>query len=82
VRFTVTWHPCATEELTQIWLDAADRNDITQAANAIAHALADDPRSKDEEFYGDWLFVATPLAVTFAVHDSDRIVQVLQVRHQ
>ena len=82
MRFTVTWHPSATEELTQIWLDAADRNAITQAANAIDHALADDPQNKGEEFYGDRLFVATPLAVTFAVHDADRVVQVLQVRHQ
>ncbi len=82
MRFTVTWHPSAIGELAQIWLDAADRDSVTQATNAIDHVLALDPHDKGEEFYGDRLFVATPLAVTFAVYDDDRIVQVLQVWHQ
>jgi len=82
VRFTVTWHPSAVQELTGIWLDAADRNAVTLAAHEIDRALVDDPQIRGEEFYGDRLLVATPLAVTFAVHDVDRIVQVLQVWHQ
>lgn len=79
MRFTVTWHPSAVQELAQIWLDAADRDTVTQATNAIDHALADDPQDKGEEFYGDRLFVVLPLAVTFTVQDADRIVRVLQV---
>jgi hypothetical protein len=35
-----------------------------------------------EEFYGDWLFVAPPLAVTYTVNQQDRTVVILQVWHQ
>ena len=82
MRFTVTWHPLAINELAQIWLDADDRNAVTRATSTIDQTLAYNPHNKGEEFYGDRLFVATPLAVTFTVNEKDRIVQVLQVWHQ
>lgn len=80
--YAVTWHPAAVQELTATWLDADDRNAISQAANAIDEALAKNPQGKGEEFYGDRLFVVAPLAVTFTINDGDRTVQVLQVWHQ
>jgi hypothetical protein len=82
MRFTVTWHPSAEQELTEIWLRASDRASVTQATNTIDHSLATDPLSKGVEFYGDRLFVALPLAVTYTVNDPDRTVQILQVWHR
>ena len=82
MKFTVTWHPAARDELAQIWLDSSDREVVSTAANGIDQALSRDPDRKGEEFYGDRLFVSAPLAVTFAVFPEDCVVQVLQVwRH-
>ena len=37
---------------------------------------------KGEEFYGDRILVVLPLAVTYAVSEPDRSVQILHVWHQ
>jgi plasmid stabilization system protein ParE len=82
MRFTVTWHPSAEQELAEIWIAATDRQAITQAAHVIDQLLASDPLAQGEEFYGDRILVALPLAVTFAVNEQDRTVQILQVWHR
>ena len=82
MRFTVTWHPSAERELAEIWIAATDRQAITQAAHVIDQLLASDPLAQGEEFYGDRILVALPLAVTFAVNEQDRTVQILQVWHR
>ncbi len=64
MRFTVTWHPSAEEELAAIWLQAADREAVTQAAHVIDQLLSSDPLTQGEDFYGDRILVALPLAVT------------------
>jgi hypothetical protein len=38
--------------------------------------------ARGEEFYGDRILVVLPLAVTYAVSEPDRSVQILQVWHQ
>ena len=82
MRFTVTWHPTAEAELAKIWLQASDQTSVTQAANEIDQALATQPLSQGEEFYGDRIFVVLPLAVTYTVSEPDLTVQILQVWHQ
>ena len=82
LRFTVTWHPFVLDESTEIWLRSADRMAVTQAVHTIDRELADDPQRKGEEFYADRIFVAEPLAVTYAINEQDRIVQILQVWHR
>jgi plasmid stabilization system protein ParE len=82
MRFTVTWHPNAEAELAKIWLDASDRASITQATSSIDQALATQPLSQGEDFYGDRILVVLPLAVTYTVSEPDRSVQILQVWHQ
>ena len=81
MRLTVTWHPSASDELAEIWLGATDRAAVTEAAATVDRLLAEDPQTKGEEFYGDRLLVVSPLAITFSVNETDRIVQVLQVWH-
>ena len=82
MRFTVTWHPAAEQELADIWLRCADRDEITRAAHTIDQLLASVPLSQGEEFYGDRILVVLPLAVTYTVSEPDRAVQILQVWHQ
>ena len=82
MRFTVTWHPAAEAELAEIWLRAVDRASVTAAANSIDQALAAGPLEQGEDFYGDRIFVALPLAVTYTVSEPDLSVQILQVWHQ
>ena len=82
MRFTVTWHPSAEQELAEIWLQASDRENVTQAANIIDRVLASEPLTHGEDFYGDRILVALPLAVTYTVSQPDRSVQILQVWHQ
>ena len=82
MRFAVTWHPSAEQELAEIWLQATDRQAVTQAANSIDRQLAHDPQACGEEFYGDRIFVELPLAVTYTVNLQDQRVQILQVWHQ
>ncbi len=81
-RFRVTWHPDARRELTQIWLAAADRAAVSDAANRIDVMLSHDPENAGDDFYGDRILVEFPLAVTFTVSADDRWVQVLQVWHR
>ena len=82
MRFTVTWHGSALAELADIWMRASDRQAVNDATLAIDRALAHDPETKGEEYYGDRLLVAVPLAVTYTVRRDDRIAEVLQVWHR
>jgi plasmid stabilization system protein ParE len=77
MRFTVTWHPAAENELADIWLVSTERSQVAQAANEIEQRLAADPLAQGEEFYGDRLIVVSPLAVTYTTRESDRLVQIL-----
>jgi hypothetical protein len=43
MRYTVEWGPIAEGHLAAIWLDAADRDAVTQAAHRLEQALAFDP---------------------------------------
>lgn len=81
MRYTVTWHPAAEQELAAIWLGALDRHAVTHAANTIDQVLATEPQQVGEEFYGDRLLVELPLSVTYTIIEPDRVVQILQVWH-
>jgi hypothetical protein len=81
MRFTVTWQAAAEQELAEIWLRSAERNDIVRATDYIDRVLATEPLSQGEEFYGDRILVVLPLAVTFTISEPDRRVQILQVCH-
>ncbi len=81
MKWTVAWIQNAEEELTELWLRAENRAELTRAAEAIDVRLADDPidfgesREVDERiaFLG-------PLAVEFTVDQKQRRVFVFHVR--
>lgn len=41
--FTVLWRQTATDQLTEIWLAALDRAQVTAAVEAIDAILSNDP---------------------------------------
>jgi hypothetical protein len=79
MEYTVTWHPDAERELTEIWLASSNRESVAQSANDIDRVLSSAPLDQGDEFYGDRILVVLPLAVTYTVREQDRPVQIIQV---
>lgn len=80
-RYTVTWHPEAENELTALWLSAADRSEITSAVRAIDLALACDAATKGIQIAdGLRAFLEPPLRVLFMTRDADRVIEIVFVR--
>jgi hypothetical protein len=80
MKYTVLWIRRAEAKLAQIWSEAADRSQVTQAANAIDGDLGDDPENCGESRPdGLRIHILSPLAVTFRVEVDDRIVRVVDV---
>jgi hypothetical protein len=46
MRYTVLWEPSAEAELAQIWLDAADRRAVQEAADRIDSTLRMNPENE------------------------------------
>ena len=78
--FTVTWLPDAEDELTALWLDSAERGDVTDVSNYIDQLLRQDPDQLGESRGDDLrvLFV-TPLGVYVRVKPEDMLVEVIHV---
>ena len=80
MRFTVTWHPRAEQQLGELWLRSPNRQQFAEAADAIDVMIAENPLAVGESRVGiaRVLFVG-PLAVTYDVFEADRRVVVLSV---
>jgi hypothetical protein len=80
MSYTVVWKPEAERRLAQLWLDAADRNAVTQAAHQIDQRLRIGPEDAGESRPGGRrLLLVSPLGVLFRVIPQDRLVRVLTV---
>jgi hypothetical protein len=80
MNFTVTWLASAEDELATIWLEAPNRDAITQAAAKIDHRLKKRPLDEGESREnGRRILIETPLAVVYRVDVDDRLVRVLQI---
>lgn len=82
MRFTVTCHKDAEDQLADIWANHTDRNAIAAASHAIERELAEDAHLKGLDFYGDRLLIVAPLAATFKVSIDDCLVEILHLSHQ
>ncbi len=51
MRYTVVWLPNARNELADVWLQADDRNAVTQTANYIDFVLRNDPEQRGMDFF-------------------------------
>ncbi len=79
MRYTVAWSVDAQNDLLEIWMASRQRAAVTSAAAAIDKALANDPGTKGDDFYGDRLLIIEPLGAIFSVSNDDRIASVLRV---
>jgi plasmid stabilization system protein ParE len=80
MRYTVTWTPTAKNELCNIWVDAADRQTVTAAADEFDALLRTNPNDVGES-RGDGIRILTvgPLSVFYQVRDLDCCVEVWSV---
>ena len=80
MSYTVLWRPSAERDLAQIWIDAADRNQVSKAADAVEQELRRDPLTVGES-RGHVTRIATesPLTILFDVFVEDRKVIVWDV---
>ena len=78
MKFTVIWKTTAEAQLAELWMTAANREAIREAADEIETALRKDPvsfgESRDPQTR---VAVVSPLVVHFEVHEDDRRVVVL-----
>jgi hypothetical protein len=77
MKYTVLWAPSAEAELTQLWLDAVDRNSIRTSADDIEQDLERDPLKVGESRSGNRrILLRPPLGVKYEVREDDRVVRV------
>lgn len=80
-RYTVTWHQDAEQDLASLWISATDRDDITQAVQAIDLALSSASGSVGDQIAeGLYGLNAPPLRVLYVIRETDRIIEVVMVR--
>jgi plasmid stabilization system protein ParE len=80
-RHTVTWHQDAEQDLASLWISATDRDDITQAVQAIDLALSSASGSVGDQIAeGLYGLNAPPLRVLYVIRETDRIIEVVMVR--
>ena len=80
MNYRIVWKPEAEKRLTTIWLDAADRQAVTDAASMIDLRLSHDPKTQGEERdAGRRILFVPPLGVIFKDNSRTRTVQVVTV---
>jgi hypothetical protein len=83
MKYTVVSTPFADLQLTEIWLKAANPQDVTEASDRIEALLRNDPdRLGELRRDGRRVIVLPPQTVTFDVIQDDRKVIVRSVRYR
>ena len=81
MKYTVVWHPRATDELTRLWVAASDRGSMTAAANSIDRILQRDPVLRGETHTVSTRgLLVRPVVAIYRVVDEDRIVKILSIQ--
>jgi hypothetical protein len=80
MSWTVVWLPGAERELAELWLEASDRNAVTEAAHWIDQRLKSEPENEGESRPdGRRILFAAPLGVIFRAISRDQRVVVSHV---
>jgi hypothetical protein len=80
MKFTVAMSPVAEHQLALIWLQASDREQVSQAFNRIESQLKTNAHRLGRLHSSGWRVIALlPLAVTFKVSEDDRLVTIMSV---
>ena len=79
-QYTVIQPPWVENQLAELWLDAADRDAITCAADQIERELRNGAESKGEQVDRNLRkFVVGPLWAYYTVHPDDCFVKVWSI---
>jgi hypothetical protein len=81
MKYTVIWLKAALDLLAELWVNASNRQEITDAANAIDAQLRIDPYAYSESRTTDSqrILIYPPLGIAFEVSDADCLVTVYAV---
>jgi plasmid stabilization system protein ParE len=81
MKYVVLWPKGATNDLTEIWLDSADRQQVTDASDEIDRLLKRHPLRVGQpmESSVQRRLVLPPLGVHYEVIEDDKRVIVLAV---
>jgi hypothetical protein len=80
MKWTVIYRPSAQDDLASIWLNAANPQAITNAADEIDRMLAHNPLHTGESRGGSTrIIIERPLTVLFDVYPDDALVSVFAV---
>lgn len=80
MSYTVSWTPLAQNQLAGLWLDATERDRLTEAANSLDESLQYNPHEQGESRFSTLRIVfAFPLACYVDVRQDDLSVYVLAV---
>jgi len=79
-NYSVVYLTDAEAELVSIWEAAANRAEISQAANTADKILGDVPRDRSV-YLGEslWRLEVTPLKFYFVLREADRLVEITNV---
>jgi hypothetical protein len=81
MKYTVVYSPFADYQLADLWLRAANQQQMTDAANPLDVLLRHDPEKLGKLRPNGWrVLVFPPLVVTFDVSLDDRKETVSSVR--
>jgi hypothetical protein len=82
MRFRIRWKRAARGRLADAWLNAPDRNAVTEASARIELLLQTDPLHVGESRLGtDRILFISPLVVHYTVILDDQKVVILDVQH-
>jgi plasmid stabilization system protein ParE len=80
MSYGVRWQRRAKAELADVWLNAADRNEVTAAAHRVEQLLRRDPLTAGESRTGRLRLVFDgPIAVLYHVDPQARRVAIISV---
>jgi hypothetical protein len=80
MSYRVVWRTRARNQLARLWLDAADRQEITSISHVIDVRLSLNPLSQGEGRVGtSRILMIEPLVVLFEVIEDDRRVIVEKI---
>jgi hypothetical protein len=78
--YRVIWQPRAESMLAELWLESADRNELTAAAHRADARLNRDPVGAGESRDGaERLLFEGPLGVYYRIDEASKTVFVLMV---
>ncbi len=80
MTFAVEWLEEAEQQLADIWLNASDRQNVTEAARRVEQTLKRDPDTCGESRPGQGrIMFEPPLGVYFRVDHQARVVTVISL---